>query len=60
MTQDNPNKQHYEKNEYALPKLELPHIMQSRNNFLSNHQNQQTPPSCFQIPFPSPPTNQPP
>jgi hypothetical protein len=55
MTQDNPNKQHYEKNEYALPKLELPHIMQSRNHFLSDHQNQQTPPSCFEIPFPSPP-----
>ncbi len=59
MTQDNPNKQHNEKNEYALPKLELPHIMQSRTHFLSHHQNQQNPPSGFEIPFPSPQTNWP-
>jgi hypothetical protein len=59
MTQDNPNKQHINKNEYALPKLESPHIMQSRNHFLFHRQNQQTSPSGFEIPFPSPPTNWP-
>lgn len=57
MPQDNPNKRHNGKMEYALPKLELPHIMQSISHFLSQHQNQQTFPSGLEIPFLSPPTN---
>ncbi len=59
MTQDNPNKHHIKKNEYALAKLDSPHMMQSINHFLLHHQNQQTSPSGFEIPFPFPPTNGP-
>jgi len=33
--------------------------MQFKNHFLSHHQNQQTPLSGFEIPFPSTPTNWP-